>query len=185
MFQVGVVGHRYFADRGIVYFIENNIRTILKAAVTIHRNVVALSALAIGADTIFGETALSLGVPLRVIRPFENYIRDFEDTRTRKRYMRLRDMAEGELKLAYSERSNAAYTAAMNYIVDHSDLLIAVWDGVGSNEAGGTAAAVAYAVATGRRWIHLDVSSLSISDHHNNASLGKRKSNSGQYMPLV
>ena len=162
MYYVGVVGHRYFASNEAVSFIETQFRTILNAAFVSHHRVAALSALAAGADTIFAETAVSLGAFLRIIIPFENYIIDFVKDRERQRYLRLRYLANDEIKLAYPARSEAAYAAAMNYIVSNSDLLVAVWDGTIANGAGGTEAAIEHAVSIGCPWIHLDVTNLSV-----------------------
>jgi hypothetical protein len=124
--------------------------------------VVAVSAIAEGADTLFAEAAVTLGVPLEVVRPFEEYDDDFVDAVARKRYMDLQAVARNEVRFEYASRSLAAYEAAMTWVVRTSDLLLAAWDGLPARGPGGTGRAVEEAVRLGRSWIHLNTSDLTM-----------------------
>ena len=55
----------------------------------------------------------------------------------------------GEFTVASREEGEEAHEAQARHILEHSDLLIALWDGVPSDRAGGTAATVAKAKAKG------------------------------------
>jgi hypothetical protein len=155
--RVAIVGHRDLGGARASAFVADASHGVLSAAQLRWPRVTAVSALAEGADTIFAEAALALGIPLRVVRPFRDYEADFVNDATRRRYEELRDAAESEERLPYASRSRRAYKAAMRWVVQNSDLLVAAWDGRPGLGPGGTADAVQHAVALGREVIHVDV----------------------------
>jgi hypothetical protein len=165
VFHIGIVGHRYLADQETVAFVSDQCLHILKEARSKHPEVVALSAIAEGSDTLFAEAALSLGIPLEIVRPFDDYVADFETPAARKRYEQLRAAAKTETLLAHQERSDAAYGAAMDWIVRKCDLLVIVWDGLPALGPGGTGSAVKEASQLHRAWLHLDVSDFSVKSY--------------------
>ncbi len=120
-------------------------------------DVVAVSALAEGADTIFAEAALSTDVPLEIVRPFRRYEDEFPTERSRTRYRALVAAARRETQLPFAACSPRAYEAAMRWVTDACDVLVAAWDGAPPRSVGGTAGAVRYAESIGRRIVHLDV----------------------------
>jgi hypothetical protein len=164
-FSIGIAGHRNIANAKTAAFVFENCFDVLKRLKREHKDVVALSALAEGADTLFGEAAVALNIPLRIVRPFRQYASDFTSPSAKRRYHRLRSRAYRESKLAYTGRSDAAYLEGMYWIVDNSDLVVAVWDGSSSRGSGGTGDAVDRAILMNRDWIHLDVSELSVIYH--------------------
>jgi hypothetical protein len=152
MFRVSVVGHRQLGAPWLDVYVSRQCGRILARARAAHPDVVAVSALAVGADTLFAEAAVALGIPLEVVRPFARYEEDFAAGHALARYRALRRAARAEARLAYAIRSDAAYAAAMDWIVDGCDLLVAVWDG----SAGVTGSAVRRAERRGRDWYHLN-----------------------------
>lgn len=162
MFYVGIVGHRYLADQQTGAFVSEQCLVILKQAKAEHDDLVAISAVAEGADTLFAEAALTLDIPLEIVRPFADYASDFQSVSGRERYEKLRLAARSEEKLGHKKRSDAAYKAAMNWIVRRSDLLVVVWDGLPAEGAGGTGDAVRQAAHLNKPWLHLDVTNLSV-----------------------
>jgi hypothetical protein len=114
--------------------------------------VVAVSAAAEGADTLFAEAALVAGVPLELVRPFAAYVEDFPVGEARSRYLQLRASAPAERRLGYVSRSERAYAAAMRAVVASSDVLVAAWDGRGD---GMTARTVRHALRVGLPVIHI------------------------------
>ena len=165
MFRIGIVGHRYLANRGTIEFVKEQCTLFLKEAHSEHPGVAALSAIAEGADTLFAEAALELGIPLEIVRPFADYAEDFETGVARERYEKLRAAARTERKLAHEGRSDNAYGAAMSWIVANSDVVVIAWDGLPADGPGGTGSAVREAVQLNRPWLHLDVSDLSVKSH--------------------
>src|SRR5438477_543400 len=165
MFRLGIVGHRFFPNRKTLLFVREQCCAILKRAQAEHGAVVAVSAIAEGADTLFAEAALSLDVPLEVIRPFENYADDFENESALKRYQNLQQAADKESSLDYVRRSDSAYQAAMDWIINHSDLVVVVWNGQPGSGMAGTGNAVTRVISESRPWVHVDVQNLLVTYH--------------------
>ena len=165
VFRIGIVGHRYLANPETAAFVAENCFGILKQQQAEHKNVSALSALAEGSDTLFAEAAVALNIRLEIVRPFEEYARDFTALSAKQRYERLRCIAYSETRLAHVSRSDAAYIAAMHWIVDNSSLLVAVWDGSPARGSGGTGDATDRAILINCDWIHMDVTDLTVSYH--------------------
>jgi len=160
--RVAIVGHRNLGGARASAFVADASHDLLSAAQRRWPQVAAVSALAEGADTIFAEAALALDIPLRVVTPFRDYESDFVSPATRRRYAELRKAAQSEERLPYGSRSRSAYRAAMRWVVENSDLLVAAWDGRPGLGPGGTADAVQHAAAMGREVIHLDVWALDV-----------------------
>ena len=158
--RIGIVGHRRLGCT-TASFVSFESRRVLRQILVNTSDVVAVSAIAEGADTLFAEAARSFGVPLELVRPFDSYDSDFVDAGAWRRYDRLRTHAQNEVRLNYRSRSLQAYEAAMTWVVMTSDLLLAAWDGRLANSPGGTGEAVERAVRFNRPWIHLNTSDLS------------------------
>ena len=156
MSRLGIVGHRRLSAAATA-FVDSASRTVLSNALATRSDVIALSALAEGADSLFAEAALALLVPLEVVRPFATYMDDFSAVASRRRYQSLAAAARKETKLRFAERSPRAYEAAMRWVVESCDILVAAWDGGPARGPGGTAHAVDHARRLGRPIIRLDV----------------------------
>ena len=156
MVRMGVVGHRWFPDAAASAFVASRFREHLGAVADDTRSVVALSALAAGSDTLFAEAAVSLGIPLVAVRPFDRYADDFPIAAARDAYGELWSCADRRVRLAYRSRSQEAYRAAMRWVVERSDVMLAIWDGRSATDPGGTADTVAHALALGRSVLHVD-----------------------------
>lgn len=161
MIKIGIVGHRFLQQRGAEKFIFRQCQDILMRAKIEKGNVIALSAIAEGADSIFADAAISLSIPLEIIKPFDQYETDFTTDLTKQCFYRLYHAASRITKLPYESRSVQAYFDAMQWVVNQSDLLVAVWDGKEARGKGGTADAVKLAMEINLDWIHLDVTDQS------------------------
>jgi hypothetical protein len=150
MIHAGIVGHRYLRGTATSRFVARQCSAILRHLQIRHTAVTALSAIAEGADTLFAEAALVLHIPLEIVHPFEGYASDFSTIHAHRRYERLRRAACTETRLGYPERSNEAYIAAMDWIVGHSDILIAAWNSYPAVGTGGTEHAVKRVIQTNR-----------------------------------
>jgi hypothetical protein len=151
---VGVVGHRSLTVEaaGLARRVCAHVFTQLVRA---GQRPAALSALAEGADTVVASVALALGVPLGAVQPHGEYLEDFESSEARAEFLHMWTRARHRTVMPYRCRSDAAYQAAMQWVAGHSDLLVAVWDGLPSGQIGGTAHTVAYARSLGRPIIHV------------------------------
>ena len=156
MSRLGIVGHREL-DAEAAAFVGAASSMLLSDALAASGEVIAISALAEGADTLFAEAALSVHVPLEVVRPFSCYADDFPTEQSRGRYRTLAAAARKQTKLRFTARSAHAYEAAMRWVVENCDVLVAAWDGGPARGRGGTARAVRHAALIGRPVVQLDV----------------------------
>lgn len=156
MRRLGIVGHRELDPDGAAFVAARSL-ALIDAERAACGDVAAVSALAEGADTLFAEAALGLGVPLEIVRPFDSYERDFRTEASRRRYCALVDAAHRETRLPFAACSLHAYEAAMRWIAETCDLLVAAWDGSPPRGRGGTADAIRYAESIGRAVVHFDV----------------------------
>lgn len=107
-----------------------------------------LSPLAEGADRLVAKRVLARdGARLIAIMPMRtaDYMRDFETTGSKDEFNQLLQRASEVIDLAEQSSREQAYLAAGRYILDRSDLLIALWDGRPSKGVGGTAEIVTQA----------------------------------------
>jgi hypothetical protein len=147
---VGITGHQ--RRRGIDrQWVGETLRAELQAIGAVER---ALSSLAAGADQLFAAAALDLNIPVTAVLPMRSYER-FLRGRDLVRYQALLPRCD-QLVLDGVGRPNEAFLAAGKYIVDHCDLLFAVWDGLPAGAMGGTGDIVAYARQAGRRVVHFN-----------------------------
>jgi hypothetical protein len=148
-FVLGVTGHRDLDGAE-----EQVIKALNRALAEYQRlhedGLAALSAIAAGADTLFAEAAISLGIRLEAVLPFEGYEADFPPGDERRRFETLLGTAQAISTLPYAGRSDDAYAAVGKWIVDRSDHLLAVWDGKPARGRGGTGDVVEYARKMGR-----------------------------------
>ena len=169
--MVGIAGHRRFDDPAMGRFVANGCRAILRRLKQSSPGWVALSPLAEGADTAFAQAALGLDIELDVIRAHAGFGEDFETAHARRRYRRLLGRARRREDLAFDAACDEAFEAAMNQVVERSDLLVVVWDGGPPGGRGGTAHAVQRATTLGRPWIHIDTRRADVR-YHGSAAAG-------------
>ncbi len=113
-----------------------------------------ISSLAKGADQIVVKSAMEiLGASLEVVLPFRNedYEQDFDQHEDQKTFNLLYEKADSklnhtfELEPAPAERSEG-YRKAGEMLVQSSEIILAVWDGMPAKGEGGTAEMVEYAL---------------------------------------
>jgi hypothetical protein len=107
--------------------------------------VLAMSSLAAGSDQIFAECALSTGNDLMAVIPCEQYESTFNSAESLAAYWKLLDSSADRFQLPFPAPSEEAYWAAGKHVVETTDLLVAVWDGLPAGGLGGTADVVHYA----------------------------------------
>ena len=141
--NVGVTGHQNIplvAQSFIAEGIRKQLTNCKKGS-----SLVGLSSLAAGADQLFASIVLSLGGDLHVIIPSEAYSHTFASPDDLDLFRELVDQADHVETLDFIKPSEDAYLAAGRRIVDESDLLVAIWDGLPAKGKGGTADIVDYA----------------------------------------
>jgi hypothetical protein len=158
--RVGVTGHRNLGlDPTAAWTVHAQCVRILDrlrgVAELGKAGVVAYTALAVGADQLFGRAAVGLGIPLVGVVPFESYAADFVGPE-REDYEALLLRCHLVHRLPHKRRSNKAYMDAGRWLVDQTTHLVAVWDGLPAAGLGGTGDVVAYAERKGRTVLRID-----------------------------
>ena len=117
-----------------------------------------VSPIADGADQEAAEVAIELGWELQVILPFdrERYRASLANHGARERFDALIECAACVLELpGDTVRELDSYVMTGRATVAHSDMLIAVWDGLPPRGRGGTGEVVQYALTHGTAVIHV------------------------------
>ena len=146
---IGVCGHRVLAEpEKIVAGIEQALQRI--EAVFPGRPLRILSALAEGADRLaLGPVLERPGSKLVAVLPLEkyDYLSDFETSESKDEFLRLLSGADKVVDLPPCDDRDQAFATSGDYICEHADVLISVWDGREGQGQGGTATVVARARA--------------------------------------
>ncbi len=149
---IGVTGHRKLDNQPMI--IERiratleNIKAMVPPAKSTPLILSVLSPLAEGADRLVAREVLNTPHSiLEVVLPIkkEDYIKDFKTTQSKKEFEELFIKANHVRQLSYEGSREEAYEQAGYHIVDHCDVLIALWDGKKAGGQGGTADIVDYA----------------------------------------
>ncbi len=158
---VGVTGHRDLADensQAIVDQVSSLFATLRRSYP--HTPIVVLSSLAEGADRIVAHAALGCGAELFAVLPMqaELYERDFQSAQSLEDFRELLsrsydasvvpmngDRVGAEAGTPGSARDHH-YATAGAFIVSHSQMLVALWDGSPDEMPGGTSQIVRFAL---------------------------------------
>jgi hypothetical protein len=146
MAVVGVTGHANLTDRS-VELVHQKLLDLLRPRA---EDLVGMTCLARGADQVFADAVLELGGALEVVIPASDYFTGISDPVSRERCEAYLGAAASTVTMPYESSGPPAYLSASRYLIDHCDLLLAVWDGSPATGSGGTADAVAYARDRGR-----------------------------------
>lgn len=158
-FVVGVTGHRDLRSEDIPE-LERQVTSILKKLSDENGNrpLTLLSPLAEGADQLVARSALDIGARLVVPLPMrrELYEKDFCDPKVLEEFRRLlsladdsfvvetgREFTEEEIR-EYGPARDVHYGAVGAYVVRHSAVVIALWNGQPAPAPYGTADIVRY-----------------------------------------
>ena len=157
--RIGVSGHRDPArPEELVEQVQMQldvIRSQFSEAGTTRLCFTVLSSLAEGADRLVVEEAFArLGedrVELHVVLPLDkdDYQRDFETLESKNHFNELLAEAKVVTPAPPTKDRDEAYERAGRWVVDHSDVLIALWDGHHASGRGGTAEIARYARSRG------------------------------------
>lgn len=156
--RIGISGHQQLGDETTQSFVSQHLQELLltfqQQAQQRGQSIRAFSSLANGADQLFAQTALKLGIPVEAVIPCTNYAEGFSAP-ARNDYKHLLNHCAEVHQLPAQTCSEEAYLTAGHWIVDHSDLLILVWNGLPPKGKGGTGDIASYARVMKRPFIHL------------------------------
>jgi len=151
-FSIGVTGARTLTNASLlgsrVESVLARIRDELQRRSVAPLRYVIISPLAEGADRLVARKGFELiDADLEVVLPLDenDYIDDFETPESKAEFKKLRARAQRLTQAHPAANRAAAYEMAGRYVVDHCDVLIALWDGEPASGRGGTAEIVSYA----------------------------------------
>lgn len=144
MTRIGVTGHIHFTSHTADLIRRELIGRLQPYA----GDLVGVSCLALGADTIFARAVLSAGGRLEVVLPARRYREQAVPVAARQGFDELLASAEAVRVMPYDEPCPAAFRAANDMVLADIELLLAVWDG-GPGEPGSAADAVVSARRSG------------------------------------
>jgi hypothetical protein len=149
--NVGITGHQRLDDPTAWSWVGDVIRSELA---TLTPPLVGVTSLAIGADQLLAELILKQGGSIHAVLPYHDIERSFspEDLPL---YRKLASQADLEV-LDTPGTDQDAYLAAGIRVVDLSDLVIAVWNGLPAGGTGGTADVVKYALNKNVPLVHIE-----------------------------
>lgn len=143
--NIAITGHR-----GLPRATEELIDTAIRRRLAEHRDgeLVGLSCVADGADSIFAQAVLDAGGSLVVIVPAAEY-RGGLPAEHHSVYDALLAAAAEVVRLDHQESTSQSHMDASIYLLDRADQLLAVWDGQPARGYGGTADVVQAAEGRG------------------------------------
>jgi|SRR5688572_29007796 len=147
MIVVGVAGHRVLAD---IERVRSGVDSAIRRVQARYPGdeIRVMSALAEGADRLITESILAqTDSRLTAVLPLPpaDYMKDFASAESRNEFERLIERADELIVMDPAPTRDKAYEAAAGYVLDNSDLLIAIWDGNEAQGRGGTGQTVARA----------------------------------------
>ncbi|GAA2381156.1 hypothetical protein [Streptomyces coeruleofuscus] len=141
MTTLAVTGHMDLTDDSVPL-----VRTALDDLLgrrAVADELVGVSCIAKGADSLFAEAVLAVGGRLVVVIPSGDYRRIHAEAGHARLFDRLVEAADEVLALSYERAGRQAYDAANAVLLARADRLVAVWNGEPpSGRGGGTADAV-------------------------------------------
>lgn len=155
--NVGFTGHQ--SRPGIDWdWVES---AISKELTELIKPVSGFTSLAAGADQVFADCILTTGGEIAAVVPFDGYERTMSG-RDLDRYLHLLQRAKSVTVLDGAVSHEKSYYSAGLYVVQQSDIMFAVWDGLPSAGLGGTADIVHYATQVGRPIVHFDINQKTV-----------------------
>ena len=157
MLTIGVSGHRFLSEvdkptTGMDQALNHIERTFGETSFRV------ISSLAEGADRLVAKCVLKrpgaqLVVPLPV--PQEDYLSDFKSPESKKEFQALLSQADQVFTLSPSQTREDAYAAVVTYAMEHSAVILVLWDGREAQGIGGTGefAAAARLIGLPMAWI--------------------------------
>lgn len=159
--KIGITGHQNIDFPENWAWVKLEIKNIISG---FHTPIVGVTCLALGADQIFANSVLENGGMIQAIIPFPGY-EDIFDKESRIQLLKLIQSAKEVTVLKrFSESNEDSYLLAGKLVVDISDIMIAVWDGLPAEGMGGTGDIVTYASNLRRRIFHINPNSLTIEE---------------------
>ncbi len=143
--RIGITGHMNLTPASVA-LVDEALREALGPYAG--DDLVGVSCIARGADSIFAQAVLDLGGTLEVVLPTSSYRDQKVEPDHAPHFDELMRRAATVRMLLFAETNPEAYEAANQALVSSCDLLFAVWDSR-TGDKGGTASVIDYARSQG------------------------------------
>jgi len=158
--KIAISGHRHFSEKEQLRIaIQKVLGEIIQT--NPEKGMWLYSPLAEGADQLAASIGLEfpeikLVVPLPLSQ--EDYFNDFSTEEGKQEFHTLLGRANKVVELPAMQDHKLAYQQLGAYLVKECDVLVALWDGEGGKDSGGTGEVVEKARASGRKiyWIYCE-----------------------------
>jgi hypothetical protein len=150
--KVGITGHQNLGSDDTIMWLRERISAVLDENPVTE----GFTCLAKGADQVYAEILLGKFIPYTFVRPCQGYEGTFRLPSDLVNFERLRKDAAHTIEMPFQDPSESAYLRAGQFIVDNSELLIAVWDGLPAKGMGGTGDIVSYALSKKKAAMHIN-----------------------------
>jgi hypothetical protein len=150
--KVGITGHQLLGSEETVKWLEST----LKECIEQYNIDQGITSLAIGADQLYAEILRKKHLSYSVIIPCKGYETTFQNDHDRKMYQELLQNAFETIQLPFDEPCETAYYEAGKQVVNSSDIMLAIWNGLPAKGLGGTGDIVQYALSVVKRVIHIN-----------------------------
>jgi uncharacterized phage-like protein YoqJ len=138
-------GHRPKKLGGYGADVERRLIAYAGTALDSYKPDMVISGMALGWDQALAETALLMGIPYTAAIPFVGQGDDWPKL-SKARYIELVDKADRVITVCDVGYASWKMQKRNEWMVDHSDMVLALWNG----SEGGTANCVAYAEKVGK-----------------------------------
>jgi len=150
---VGITGHRDIVE---TEELKEKIKQLFNNMNHKYEEIKLLSPLADGADRLVADIYLEIFKEkshLVVPMPFDKkrYMEDF-DSESKEEFLEYLKIANSLIEVKNTQGYN--YKSVGVYVVDESDILLALWDGTFNKKSGGTGDIVQYAKDEGKEVVH-------------------------------
>ena len=150
--KAGITGHQNLGDEETVAWVAES----LANAVAQHKIDYGFTSLAIGADQLFAQILRDRGIAYTAVLPCREIEKTFQTLEHLESYRRLFNSAASAETLNFIEPAEIAFFEAGKRVIDLSEIVIAVWNGLPAKGLGGTADAVKYAREQKKWVVHIN-----------------------------
>jgi len=151
--KAGITGHQNLGDPETVAWVAGALARVIETHGVQH----GFTSLAIGADQMFAEILNEKTIPYTAVIPCREYEKTFQTKEHLENYRRLLQGATKAVSLNFIKPEENAFIAAGECVVDLSDFVIAVWDGLPAKGRGGTEEIVRYARSKEKLVAHINL----------------------------
>jgi hypothetical protein len=150
--KAGITGHQEIGGETIIEWVKLQIMNEFKS-----NNIeLGYSCIAKGADQLFARILFEKRIDLVAVVPCKKYETTFTEDKALNEFLFLKNYASKEIDLNYDEPSEQAFFEGGKTVVNYSDILFAVWNGLPAKGLGGTGDVVNYAKEKKKHVIHIN-----------------------------